>query len=227
MEDSPERRKSAIDSGRWWVIPWWKEPQYHAEAGFEASEIDGAFQALIDVFDEAWANEQIDRPILKVKALIAAGTLPGPLKQFAEEQFGKAKCRNDEFRAAQFLIGVPSHRMFGDLFGSRGPIPFKVLLQQGSDLQMLLKGRKLGKLKGRLRHPEQFEAAEWEVIVMARWLEAGVRVEPDWPSGNRGRNCDWKVSDGEDVIYGDVKCLDLCPKNKEAFWGGFEDFAAR
>lgn len=219
MSDFLEELKSAINSGHWWDRPWWRDPLYQAEAGLEALEVERAFQTLIEVFDEAWANGQIDGLIREAKTLVAAGRLPEALRQFAEEQFQKAKCRNDEFGAARFLLGMlfdrgPSHPMFCELFGRSGLLPFSFLYELGRDLELLRADGLLGDLPGRLRDSREFDGAFGELNALARWVAVGVKVERNVHSGAGDKNCDWKVSDGQNVIYGEVKCLQIAKTNR-------------
>lgn len=106
------------------------------------------------------------------------------------------------------------HSILQELFGVRGLSPFSFLYSLGKDLEVLGEKRLLGNLERRLRNANGFSGARAELSALAQWAEAGVEIQRDAPSGNGNKNCDWKVSDGSVVIYGEVKCVDLSPVNK-------------
>lgn len=109
---------------------------------------------------------------------------------------------------------VDGHPMLPELFGSRGLSPFTFLYKLGDDLRILQQQDLLGNLRRRLRNIGEFGGARAELRALAQWAEVGVKIRRTVPSGNGNRNCDWKVSDGGVVIYGEVKCVELAQVNR-------------
>lgn len=110
---------------------------------------------------------------------------------------------------------VNGHPMLQDLFGATGLNPFAFLYELGVSLKTVRQAGKLGSLAKRLKHSEEFTGAHAEVGAVAQWIQAGVKVELDVPSGNGNKNCDWKISAEGAVIYGEVKRIELAQVNKQ------------
>ena len=202
----------AMSSGRWWDNRWWANPVYREEFKLEAREVEDAFGALKKVFDEAWSNAQVNNVISEARTAVESGQITDPSAKWYWEETAKAKTRHDEFQASAFLVGQ-HHPFFGHLFGAMGRWPFLSLFRLGRGLKLVEQAGLMGNSASRLRGAGEFSGASQEVSALARWIEAGVNVERDVPSGRRERNCDWKVSDGKDAIYGDVKCIEVSGAN--------------
>ena len=107
------------------------------------------------------------------------------------------------------------HPMLPELFGATGLSPFSFSYELGEGLRILGQHGLLGNLPRRLKNTEEFDGAHAELNALAQWLEAGARVQRDVPSGNGNKNCDWKVWDGNAVIYGEVKRINVARLNRE------------
>lgn len=164
METGDAIRKS----GRWWERPWWRDPIYRTEPGVDAEQIEPAFDALREVFNEKWVKRQVD-----------------------------------------------GHPMLQELFGATGLNPFAFLYELGVNLKTLRKSGKLASFAKRLKDPGEFTGAHAEMGAVAQWIHAGIEVELNVRSGNGNKNCDWKISDGGAVIFGEVKRIELAQVNKQ------------
>lgn len=111
--------------------------------------------------------------------------------------------------------GARRHPIFSDLFSASGLSPFVFLYRLGTSLRKLQEMDLLGDLPRRLRGIDEFEGACAEALVLEQWVEAGVKVERGAPSKKGNKRGDWKVSDGEAVIYGEVKRIWPARKNSE------------
>ncbi len=52
-----ERTKTALESGKWWTIPWWRDDKYYKDSfdSFASKKnVETAFCELIRTFDERW-----------------------------------------------------------------------------------------------------------------------------------------------------------------------------
>jgi hypothetical protein len=109
---------------------------------------------------------------------------------------------------------VGPHPMLPELFNARGLSPFTFLFKLGDDLGILLQKNLLGDLPRRLRSADEFDGARAELRALAQWTTAGLKIERNVLAGNGNRNCDWKVSEADTTIYGEVKCIEPAQANK-------------
>lgn len=108
-----------------------------------------------------------------------------------------------------------THPIIQELFGSSGLVPFNFLYDLGDSLRLLTEHALLGDLARRLKVADEFDGAWAELAALAQWVAAGVQVERNVRSGSGNKNCDWKASAGDSVIFGEVKRIWSARKNSE------------
>lgn len=206
--------EAAIISGRWITRTWWKDPSLRNELRITSKQVEDAFAALEEVFDEAWCTAQVDEIILHAKEPVPLSPgLSDEQRQWLEawdkllgEKLAEAKNRYQKYIAARSLCAT--HCIVEALFHRGGLDTFMFLYMIGSSLVMLKDKGLLNDLPARLRSDGQFEGARAELTIIASWVDAGARVERDVCSGkgkDGRKNCDLRVSNDSAEIFIEIK----------------------
>ena len=152
MENFLAEVEVAMSSGRWWDNRWWANPVYREEFKLEAQEVEDAFGALKEVFDEAWSNAQINSVISEARTAVESGRITNPWAKWYWEETAKAKTRHYEFRASALLVS--QHPPFSrHLFVVLGRRPFLTLFRLGIGLNLFDHAGLLGNSASRLSEP--------------------------------------------------------------------------
>lgn len=53
-----ERKKTALETGKWWTIPWWRDNKYYTNGFASRKSAETAFCELIRTFDAKWMLQQ-------------------------------------------------------------------------------------------------------------------------------------------------------------------------
>ena len=94
----------------------------------------------------------------------------------------------------------PSHMVVGQLL-NEGPYPLHYLVSLGRALATVRKRNLLDtELTTRLRHPDQWAGAHFELVLLAHLLKGGFTVEKH-PNDARGRKADFRVAKGTEEIF--------------------------
>jgi len=203
--------KTAIESGDWRSRTWWRSPLYQTDLKIGLGQIEEAFTALSKIFSKSWAIAQIDSIISEAKKPVTSDRAISPWESLLREKLAAAQSRYDEYYAASSICGA--HPIFGHLFHRGGLDTFMFLYGIGSNLKSL-KREILGDLPGRMSKASEFEGASAELKFLASWAAVGINLKRHVP-GKGKKNCDLKISDGENAIYVEVKRLESSPTNKE------------
>lgn len=206
--------EAAINTGRWWDRKLWNDPIHQPKPDLRADQVEEALAALREIFDEEWANDQIDEIIKEAKKPVAADRAVSPWEKLCREKLSEARSRCEEYNAASSIYCV-EHPIFGPLFHQGGRSCLSPLRRLGSSLKVFKQHDMLGDLPGRLKVAGEFNGASAELNVLAGWLEVGVKAKRNVPSGRGKKNCDFKIWNGEEAIFGDVKRLEKAAANKE------------
>lgn len=204
--------QAAIESGNWRGRTWWRAPFYQTDLKLGLDQIEAAFDALYEIFSQSWAADEIDEIISTAKTPAVSGRAISPWESLLREKLATAQSRFDEYYAASSICGA--HPVFEYLFHRGGLDAFVFLYKMGSNLQVLKRENLLGDLPGRLSVAGEFEGANSELNVFANMVGAGLRLKRHVP-GKGKKNCDFKVFDGENEIFIEVKRLESSPSNKE------------
>ena len=58
-----EHLKEILETGKWWMYPWWLEDQFYIGGSYEKTEVEENFGELQKVFDEKWFLNQVKETI--------------------------------------------------------------------------------------------------------------------------------------------------------------------
>lgn len=95
---------------------------------------------------------------------------------------------------------LPSHPV-ANLLLAEGLCPFHNLVSFGRALSTVQKWNLLDtELTTRLRHPDQWAGAHFELAILAHLLKSGFTIEKH-PNGARGRKADFRVAKGTEEIF--------------------------
>lgn len=97
------------------------------------------------------------------------------------------------------------HRIANQLV-AEGLLPFQFLCELGINLHTARTACILGDIERRLKnHKEYWEAAAFELKFLSSAIRTGYEVKPNYPSGKGRHNCDFKVSEGSEAVFLEIK----------------------
>ena len=103
-------------------------------------------------------------------------------------------------QTTSYPVSPPSHLVTNMLL-AEGLYPFHNLVRLGCALYTVQKMDLLDtELITRLRHPDQWAGAHFELALLAHFLKGGFTVE-EHPNGARGRKADFRVAKGTEEIF--------------------------
>lgn len=142
-----------------------------------------------------WLSLQSDMP--STHALNWIQSNPDPVQTFA------ASCR---------LGFLPIHAFFRKIAENQDPL-FILFLEHG-----LSAARKSGfydsKMQTDLRSDQNYKGAVFEILIHLQLLNEGYALQPHWPSGQGGGNCDFRVENGSEIVFLELKVSDTSSANK-------------
>lgn len=219
MSEHNEHLKKILQTGEWWIYPWWLEDQYYKDGSFDKSEVEGIFNDLKDIFDARWLKDQVKETISDGnQQILNDNRIPSDFKD-------RLKTVSDPLEKLTMYQALgPNHPFFNEFFGRRtGSLPLSNLVDLGRDLGETRKNPipKLNKLLNRLKNKDQYFGARFELFMIANLLRLGWKItEP--PITNRKKKADLQVNKGSEAVSIELKRLESSRTNKEIF--EFEDW---
>jgi hypothetical protein len=188
-----ERNRMAEEKGAWWEVPYWRNPRYVGLEDYTAVDIEEAFQALARIYDAKWflqrTQDQRDGWEWWLRAHRAAGESPERVKL------------------------KPRHPVHSHLCGD-GPMVVVYLLRHGRALVAAARLGLLAPYKDRLRDPENFEGAWFELDLISRLAQAGAQVLPAAAGAMGNRRCEFRARLGAEDLHIEAKYLTPAPANQ-------------
>ncbi len=101
---------------------------------------------------------------------------------------------------------IPLEHLIASHLVAGGKMPFKFLYDIGINLHTVRLANLLGDIERRLKSQKEYlEGVLLELKFLARFIRAGYKIEPHYPSGIGRHNCDFKISRETETVYLEIK----------------------
>lgn len=211
-----EKVSMIIKTGKWWAIPWWRRDQYYGDSELTKADANNAFLMLRKTFSAKWLVEQRNLLIADARKWLTENNG----QDFVNAQFSglKDKLKNaskplEVYRLCRMNGIKPRHPLFDELF-SEGLLPFKHLVALGRDLLAAKRNRLLGDLPKRLKDAQNYPGAHFELEMLSYLVRKGFKIRRNPASQTGKKKADLRVEKGSEMLFIELKRLELSPTNK-------------
>ena len=215
-----EHLKEILETGKWWMYPWWLEDQFYIGGSYEKTEVEENFGELQKVFDEKWFLNQVKETISSGNKRISKDN------RIPADFIAKLNKVSDTYeKFAMYRALIPIHPLFDEFHGSRrGALPLSHLIDLGRDLRDIRKkiDPKINELLRRLKDKNQYLGARFELFVIAHLLRIGWTITLDPPSTNGKKKADIQAEKGSETVFIELKRFESSRSNKDIL--AFEDW---
>lgn len=203
----------ALNTGEWWASRWWEDDQYYENGVFSKTIATTAILKLKDYFDATWFKKQRNTVIKEVEQFLKKGN--GSQAKHHLERLQSASSPSKSYFICAHLGFRSEHPLF-NTFLIEGSISLETLFTLSNDLDSLTNAGLLGDYPKRLKNDAKgFNGTQFELRIMAYLLNQGFTIRRNELSGVGNRNLDLRVEKDSEVLFCEVKNLDLSRTNKE------------
>lgn len=209
-----KRVRITLATGQWWAIPWWRD--YNNLVAHTHDEIEAVFTLLKDIFDAEWFKKERDSIIIKTKKWLEehkekVSQYPTLLK--LEEKLYNLSDPVETYTICQSIGFCVDHPLF-NLFLAEGLFPLQYLTNLGSNLLTIKETGLLGRdLIKRLKNSNEYLGAHFELEFISHLIRKRYSLKRH-PYYGRSRRCDLTVSRGLEILFIELKKLQLSHTNE-------------
>ena len=210
--------REILQTGEWWIYPWWLEDRYYMDGSFDKTEVENIFEELKKVFDARWFLGQVKETISDGDTLILKDKrIPSDFKNKLET----VSETSEKFWMCRAWVHI--HPLFDEFHGSRtGPLPLSNLVDLARDLREIRKNYipKFNELLKCFKNKDQFFGARFDLWIIGNLLRLGWTITE--PPTNGKKKADLQADKGSETSFIELKRLESSRTNKEIF--EFEDW---
>jgi len=214
IDNYNRRLRTILNSGEWWISPWWEDEYYLKNCSFSKREIPASFKILKKIFNKQWFTNERDYVINEALICLEANVnniKKDPIALHLYNSVVTAQDYHEKFYAVHPFGFRARHEVFSLLIHP-GTIPLSILTMLGKDIVEVEKAGLIGDFYKRLRDARQFPGAYFEVEILAILCRGSFVIERH-PAIDSKR-CDFKVMKDHEIVFLELKRLEPAYLNK-------------